>query len=156
MKAITTTLILGLLSLPVSLSAQNSYADASKELVGLMQSKQSFVDAFMPVFGSQIKEALAAQGVPQEKIDRVLAAGQKLAENIVNDPAYIKALTDLYMEAFTESEIQDLITFYKTDIGQKLIKQLPLLTAQGALIGESLTNKHMAPFQAEMQAILSE
>ena len=156
MKKICFPLLLVFISFPVVLSAQSSYAEASEELVELMQSKQSFVDAFVPVFGTQIQDGLAAQGVPQEKIDRIKQAGLKLAENIVNDPAYIQALTDLYMEAFSESEIHDLIAFYKTEIGQKLIKQLPLLTAQGATIGESLTNKHMAPFQAEMQAILEE
>ncbi len=97
---------------------------------------------------------MAAQGVPQDKIDRIKASGLKLAESIVNDPDYITGLAKSYMDAFSESEINELITFYKSDIGQKVIAKLPQITAEGAALGKAMTGRYMPTFQQEMQAIL--
>lgn len=135
-------------------TAQKSHADASATLVELMGSKQTFIDAFVPVFGNQIQQGMAAQGVPQDKIDRIKASGLKLAESIVYDPDYITGLAKSYMDAFSESEINELITFYKSDIGQKVIAKLPQITAEGAALGKAMTGRYMPTFQQEMQAIL--
>jgi len=41
----------------------------------------------------------------------------------------------LYFNTFTEKELRELISFYKTPTGQKALKVTPELTAQGAAIG---------------------
>lgn len=46
------------------------------------------------------------------------------------------ALIALYIETFTEEELYDIIEFYKTPVGQKLIKEQPELAAKGMQIGQ--------------------
>jgi len=38
-------------------------------------------------------------------------------------PDYIEALTDIYAEAFTEEELEAMVTFYESPIGQSVLKK---------------------------------
>ncbi len=42
----------------------------------------------------------------------------------------------LYKEEFTENELRDMITFYKTETGKKTLLQMPTLMQKGAQIGQ--------------------
>ena len=58
----------------------------------------------------------------------------------------------LYMEAFNEAEVQQLIAFYKTPIGQKALEVMPLLMEQGSAIGVDVAREH----QGELQRMVAE
>ena len=49
----------------------------------------------------------------------------------------------LYATNFTETEIQDLLTFYRTPTGSKAAVMLPTLMEQGGLIGERQVEEHL-------------
>ena len=49
----------------------------------------------------------------------------------------------IYVEAFSEKELHDLIAFYKTPTGQKAITVVPSLMQKGAQIGQSRVQKHL-------------
>ncbi|MGC6431137.1 MAG: DUF2059 domain-containing protein [Jejuia sp.] len=46
-------------------------------------------------------------------------------------------LADIYMKEFTREEIQELLKFYRTDLGKKLASKQGSLTQQGMVIGQS-------------------
>jgi hypothetical protein len=46
-------------------------------------------------------------------------------------------MADLYMTEFTQPEIQELIAFYKTDLGKKLAEKQLKLTQRGMAFGQS-------------------
>ncbi len=48
----------------------------------------------------------------------------------------------LYLKAFTEEELRDLVTFYKTPTGQKALKKMPELMTAGAKIGQQRVQEH--------------
>ena len=52
------------------------------------------------------------------------------------DALYDK-LADLYMSEFTQSEIQELVKFYNTDLGKKLASKQTLLAQKGMMMGQS-------------------
>lgn len=58
---------------------------------------------------------------------------------------------DLYMKAFTESELKELLQFYKTPVGKKTLHELPALMQQGAQIGMARVQAHAAELNAMMQ-----
>jgi len=41
----------------------------------------------------------------------------------------------IYTDAFEEAELQELITFYKTPLGKKMIEKMPELAAKGMQVG---------------------
>ena len=60
-------------------------------------------------------------------------------------------MIQLFMDTFTESELRDLIAFYKTPTGKKALTQLPALFEQGARIGHELAEKNEAELEAMIE-----
>ena len=46
-------------------------------------------------------------------------------------------MVDLYTQTFTEQELKDLVKFYESPLGQKVLQKMPTLTAQSAQITQS-------------------
>ncbi len=57
----------------------------------------------------------------------------------------------LYAGAFTEDEVKQLVTFYKTPVGKKTLQQMPKLMQQGAELGMARVQKHMPELMEMMQ-----
>ena len=62
----------------------------------------------------------------------------------------------LYKEEFTEDEIIELIKFYKTDIGRKTIKKLPLLMQKGSQLGEQRVMENIQELEKMIMEKMSE
>lgn len=54
-------------------------------------------------------------------------------------------MIDIYVEAYTEQELRDLIAFYETPTGKKVLEKTPLLMPQGAQAGRELVNTKPGP-----------
>lgn len=59
--------------------------------------------------------------------------------------------TKLYMKAFNESEMKQLVAFYKTPVGKKALSEMPSLMQQGAQLGMERVQAHMDELQAMFQ-----
>lgn len=57
-------------------------------------------------------------------------------------------LVGLYAESFTETELRDLRAFYRTPLGAKVAKLLPVLFEKGAKIGQDLVEEHQGELEA--------
>lgn len=60
---------------------------------------------------------------------------------------------DVYMKAFTEAEVHDVVNFYKTPTGRKMIAQLPALTQKGAQIGAARIQPHLPELYQELAKV---
>jgi len=56
------------------------------------------------------------------------------------------ALAKAYSQYFTAQELTELVKFYKTPLGQKLIKATPQLSAQSEAIGLALLKEHQRDY----------
>jgi uncharacterized protein len=61
-------------------------------------------------------------------------------------------LTKLYTETYTDAELKELNTFYKTPIGQKSLVKMPELMQKTAMIGAKLGQAHAEELKALMNA----
>jgi len=89
---------------------------------GLIQGAQSSGQTLPPDFANKI-EAVVAEAVPYEE--------------------QIKFTAEVYAKRFSEAEINELVHFYKTPTGAKLVKELPSITQDlgiklGSLLPERL------------------
>ena len=57
----------------------------------------------------------------------------------------------IYMDEFSEDEIRELIVFYRTQTGQKVIKKLPLLMSKCAQIGNKRIRDKMPEWYRMLQ-----
>ncbi len=67
-----------------------------------------------------LRNQFAQQGMPQEKADQFLAAFRDALEN--DAQTLVDDLTRIYADRFSDAEIEDLVRFYQTPTGQKLVK----------------------------------
>jgi len=61
------------------------------------------------------------------------------------------SLMKLHVEAFSESEIRDLIAFYRTPTGNKALTMMPELMQKGAAIGMEVAKAH----QGELEEMIA-
>jgi hypothetical protein len=87
----------------------------------------------------------------------------KIARDFLADKSHIIRLSEeviyqIYDEAFTESELKELIAFYRTPTGQKAAAFLPSLSSQvqkafGEVIGPKLQNLIQPGIQTETEQL---
>ena len=61
-------------------------------------------------------------------------------------------LLKVYANAFTAGELQKINAFYATPVGQKTIRMMPVLMAQGAQIGAQRVQDNIGELQAMIEA----
>ena len=60
----------------------------------------------------------------------------------------------LYEEKFTKDEIKNLVTFYKSPLGQKSLQALPEMTNAGGNLGKKYAEKYSAKFKENLIRIM--
>jgi hypothetical protein len=129
-------LAIGLAAAP-TLQAQTPTPGAVKaatELMQVMHADKTLHDQISAAFDVQIQNNPAM--VPYR------GAMQQFADKYLTWDAIGPQLTTAYAEVFTESELKDLIAFYKTPTGQKLSSQQATLSAKGQAIGLAVVQAH--------------
>lgn len=53
----------------------------------------------------------------------------------------------IYANTFTENELRQITTFYRTPVGQKVARSMPQLMAEGAKLGERAVTDHQMELQ---------
>jgi hypothetical protein len=73
-----------------------------------------------------------------------------------NIPALLDATTKLYATTFTREEIDQMIVFYQTPLGQKIIKTMPQLQQSGIAVGVDWGKRVLSEMAPELKAKLEE
>tara|TARA_R110002073_G_scaffold112231_2_gene248910 strand:+ start:75 stop:542 length:468 start_codon:yes stop_codon:yes gene_type:complete len=61
-------------------------------------------------------------------------------------------MAQAYADAFTLAELQEINTFYATDVGQKVVEEMPRLMAAGAQMGVSRVQENIGELQEMIKA----
>lgn len=138
-----------------SLADEASHKAAAEELISMVAPKEMFMESFNAVFASQVDQ-FKQMGLDQAKIDRIIEASKEFGAAVANDPELQTQMIKIYQDSFSESEITELIAFYKTPIGKKTLELMPQLIQEGAMVGQQIAMKHQAGFQTKIQAIMME
>jgi hypothetical protein len=107
---------------------------AATELMQVMHADKTLHDQISAAFDVQIQNNPAM--VPYR------GAMQQFADKYLTWDAIGPQLTTAYAQVFTESELKDLVAFYKTPTGQKLASQMATLAAKGQAIGLAVVQQH--------------
>ncbi len=137
-------LLLGISATQPAHAQSASHQAVAKELIATLKIGELMQTSTATMIDAQIKQIppLAPyRDVMIEWARRYITAEAAL-------PEFVKA----YMAAFTEQELQELVKFYKTPVGQKLVAKQADLLNQGAAIGERLAQEHQAKLDEMLQA----
>ena len=133
--------------------AQDKTSDL-KKLFELMQSEKMVgeaLDNMAPMLRQQASEKIKGSN-SQEKLDKYVNFIKEGLKEISNE-LINKEMVNNYSENFTHEEIQDLIKFYESPTGKKVIEKTPELT-KGLM--NSMMSKYMPEFQEKLKQQMDE
>ena len=127
-----------------SFASSNSHRDAAEELLKVSNLKSSMDRMIVQMVEMQIR----AKPVMTPYRDTMLQFFNKYLSygSIKYD------FIDIYTEEFSESELREIIKFYKTPVGQKTITKLPILMQKGAQVGMSKVQSHQGELKEMLDA----
>ncbi len=171
---------------PVAAQAQDAAIDEKRqlinELIKLTESTVNFKQEFMESFEDQrriSRQAMADEDLPLEKkedrerlnasMDRMFARITERVSKEIDFDAYAnKFLYETYDKHYSVSEIKELIVFYKSPIGQKVLKAMPLILSDSKKAAEAellpkimkitkeITDEEMKEIMKEFESLTDE
>ena len=126
-KTLITVLIFGMLSSLMS-------AENVKKLITIMEVDKQMVGGFEAML--PIVDQLSAQLSLNEKEKKeLLGIYRDWFKNDIDRAKLSREITELYRQTFSAKEIQDLLDFYSSPTGQKLVQETPVLAQKQAQLG---------------------
>ena len=101
---------------------------------GFAATKQEKADELLKLMNSQaVFDSIYAQAMVPISCELIMppAEEEKLKDDymkIADMPALMKTLSQFWIQHYTEQELDQLINFYKSDLGKKSIELMPLYT----------------------------
>lgn len=123
------------------------HADDVDELMTVMQVEKQMLGGFEAML-PMIDQLALQLSLNEEEKKELLDIYRTWFKDDIDRAMLLDQVADLYRQAFTSKEIQELLEFYASPVGQKLVRVTPVLTQKAAKLG-------MAEAQAK-QAILME
>lgn len=164
MKKLFITLILGtIISIPAF--AQPSSKDSVKELLKITKSEQ-FLGQMSPqinnMMHSSIEKLTRGKKLTTKQELALVNYSQELGKIMQEELTWAKLepeMIKIYAEEFTQEEVDGMIQFYKTPVGQSTIDKMPIVMQKSMQVGykqmDAITPKIMQAaekFAKEMQA----
>jgi hypothetical protein len=91
--------------------------------IGAMTGVTNIFDAFLPQFGAQIRQNLVTRPEVAKDLDQVLDSLKPELEK--QKQAMVDLAARYYATTFTEPELKELVTYFKTPTGQKYLTSVP-------------------------------
>jgi hypothetical protein len=152
-RAICTAVVFVCVSGQVLADAQSQAADAETFLMLANADKLA-----TPVF-SQVQQMFAQRfaqaNAPESKkalLETYQAKANAVLEKAVGWNQVKPEMVKLYMANFSEAELKELITFYRSSLGKKMMEKMPALGAQSAQISQ----KRLETAVPEVNKLLAE
>jgi hypothetical protein len=106
-----------------------SYSESKEERIRELMIMTGSGDVGIMIFDNMMNQFIAMfPDVPEEFWSEM--------SKFVNQNELIELIIPIYDKYFTANEIDELIDFYETDLGQKLIEKTPMITNDSMLIGQ--------------------
>jgi uncharacterized protein len=152
MKTSALGLLLCLLAAPVSLARQNSNdAPASKADVERFfeaMHTRELINAMMDTMRKQMRQIIHEQVAKQQNLPPGFEAQEVkgVDEMLRNLPIeeILQAMIPVYEKHFTKRDIDDLVAFYSSPTGQKMLKELPAVTAESMQVSQGIIQRRVA------------
>lgn len=127
-----TTLILLTFMVSISLYAvdnQEERLEKAKELVSAMQMTKAMDSSFEQIvqFSDQMVDAQNLSAEEAAKAKELSKKSMEITFAKVKNIDWVTMFSEIYAEVFSQKELQELINFYLSPIGQKMIEKQPQL-----------------------------
>jgi hypothetical protein len=145
--SICLTIAVGLIFAP--LSSQAASPQKVHEFFEVMGMQKMMSDLIPTMTKSMVASiAQAHPGLPPDVPDIV---SQVVNETMLPLLPQMQAATEkLYAENLTDDEVNGALAFYRTPVGQSLLKKMPAMTQQGMQAGQAIIATHIPEMQQRL------
>ncbi|SDT98503.1 hypothetical protein SAMN05216296_1072 [Pseudomonas pohangensis] len=152
-RAFFAALLLALISTQAMADAA-SHAAAAKQLLKLVNADQiagPWYGQVNQMFGQRFAETQAPES-KKAVLERYQAKADATLDKAVGWDKLEPEMVKLYTKGFSEAELNELITFYKSPLGQKVLKQMPALFAESM----KMTQAKLEPVVPQINQLLEQ
>lgn len=146
MKKLIPTLVLGA-AICMPAFAQQASKESVKELLKITKSEQlidQMSEQMNMMMSSSIEQMTQGQNLTTKQELAIINYSQELAKIMQQDLTWAKLEPDMikiYAEEFTQQEINGMLEFYKTPVGQSTINKMPIIMQKSMQIGYKQMNE---------------
>lgn len=137
----------------VAFAADSDKEALVKELLEVTET-QKLLDQVKPQMKSIMNSAVP-ENLPPEKQPIVDKYNKRVIDLVLEEVNWEKLqpqYVDLYMRVFSESELQEMLVFYRSPLGQKMLKKMPELMQESMV----MMQKQMQATLPKLQALIKE
>ncbi len=134
--------------------AETGKRESVKELMALME-----VDSMIETIYSQMNQMFAGVGQQmgikaseQAVFDNYM---EKISALMIEEVSWEKMeepMIDIYLNNYSEEEIQDMLTFYRSSTGRSLVKKMPAVMGESTKLSQDL----LVDFMPKIQTLAAE
>lgn len=131
---------------------------AAIELMEITNSRE-ILDQTMGQIEAMMQQQLATMDLSPEARTaqaRVVRESMEWMEEVMSWDKMQQAYVEIYVEVFTEEELRELVAFYQTPIGQKMIEKMPALMQKSMEVTMEMIQEQMPELQRRMEQALAE
>ena len=147
------TIIVTFLTFNLSYAQEIEKLSPSMELMKLLKFENTLINTsklgFAPFFNQ-----LRTKGMPEEAIQELKGVSDIYFKQVASDPDLKKEMAGIYEEKFNKDELNKLIAFYKSPLGQKSLQVLPEMTNAGGNLGKKYAEKYSENFKENLTRIM--
>jgi uncharacterized protein len=158
MRLGTLFFLLTFLLTSLSYADTSSHRKAAEEVLILTAVDRMIEPAFQQIEQMQLSQ-LRQMDLPEEAYSHAQKYIQRIYQIMGREMRWDNIKEDyinLYVNVFTESELRELIRFYQTPLGQKLIEKTPVLMQRSMRIGQQKMMRVMPEIQAISREMMQE
>jgi len=135
-------------STPPARADDASHLQAARDLLLALHMDQSY--------GKMVDQVLDAQLRASPQLVQLREPIKAFLNKYMGWDAMKDDLAQIYANSFTEQELNEITTFYKTPTGSKLALSIPDLTAQGIQLGQRRVADHISELQQVVQKAMAD
>ncbi|MCB1743468.1 MAG: DUF2059 domain-containing protein [Gammaproteobacteria bacterium] len=153
MKNLLSIILLATLSLGVSADPQ-THRQAAERLLEVSDADRMIerikpqLDMLNEQMLAQLEVPAGAQPIVDEHMDKVRA----LMAEMMNWDVLREQFIDVYIRVFDEQELLDLVAFYESPVGRKVVEKMPAVMEESMAI----TQRQLGDLMPRVQAIMQE
>lgn len=153
MKALIVSTTLAALSLFASAQGPNEETNAAAakllKVMGVQEEMSiGFKSAMQPMLAPMVQE----MGLNEKQVEELNQIFTSWWEDDIDQEALIEKIQAIYAARFTVEELNELVIFYETELGQKMLSLMPELTQEGMQIGMEAAGAQQGKLMEKMQA----
>lgn len=153
------SIILLLLLTPLHIQANDTSSRESVEKLMELTEVSKMMEAMQHQVNNIFKGMSKQLGVSDEekpKFDKYMAQVSELMAEYMKWSTFKEPMIDIYTKHFSEREVQGLIKFYQSEVGQSMTKKMPLVMQDSMLVSQELMKSLMPKIQSLAMQMKSE